>query len=235
SALFFRKGILLGSGVQPYMVDTAAAMNEYRAVSKTLLTIFVAAIAAGGFLYARRRIAPRIRARNAVEKVMLLGLISASTVAILPTAGIVFSVLFETLHFFQSVNPADFFFGTVWDPRFSAPGRIGGGDGQFGLLPLLWGTIFISLVALLVAVPIGLFSAIYMSEYASDRVRAAAKPLLEILAGIPTIVYGFFALVTFGPLLRDLGAFVNLEISASSVLTAGIVMGIMIIPFVSSL
>lgn len=235
SALFLRKGILLGSGVQPYMVDTAAAMNEYRAVSKTLLTIFVAAIAAAGFLYARRRIAPRIRARNAVEKVMVLGLISASTVAILTTAGILFSVLFETIHFFQSVSPADFFFGTVWDPRFSAPGRIGGAEGQFGLLPLLWGTIFISLVALLVAVPIGLFSAIYMSEYASSRVRAVAKPLLEILAGIPTIVYGFFALVTFGPLLRNLGAFANLEISASSVLTAGIVMGIMIIPFVSSL
>jgi phosphate transport system permease protein len=144
-------------------------------------------------------------------------------------------MLFETIHFFQLVPPSNFFFGTVWDPRFSAAGQTGGGDGQFGLAPLLWGTMFISLVALLVAVPVGLFSAIYMSEYASPGIRATAKPLLEVLAGIPTIVYGFFALVTFGPFLRDFGALGGLQISASSVLTAGFIMGVMLIPFVSSL
>lgn len=163
---------------------------------------------------------------------MRSGLFLASTVAVLTTVGIVLSVLFETIHFFQFVSPMDYFFGTVWDPRFATVGKA---EGQFGLLPLLWGTLFISAVALLVAVPVGLFAAIYMSEYAGSKVRAFAKPVLEILAGIPTIVYGFFALSVFGPLLRDVGGNIGLDISASSVLTAGIVMGVMIIPFVSSL
>jgi phosphate transport system permease protein len=144
-------------------------------------------------------------------------------------------MLFETLHFFSHVSPKDFFFGTVWDPRFSAAGRAGGAEGQFGLLPLLWGTAYISFVALAVAVPVGLFSAVYMSEYATKTVRTVVKPLLEILAGIPTIVYGFFALVTFGPFIRDLGASIGIGISATSVLTAGFIMGVMLIPFVSSL
>lgn len=233
--LFMQKGMILGTSVEPYMIEAAASLNEYRAASKFGMTVVVLLAAMLGFLYGRRRMQPRVRARNAVERIMLLGLMAASTVAILTTVGIVFSVVFETMHFFQSVAPRDFFLGTVWDPRFSAPGRMGGNEGQFGLLPLLWGTLYISFVALLVAVPIGLFSAIYMSEYASSRVRSVVKPVLEILAGIPTIVYGFFALVTFGPLLRDLGAMASLQISASSVLTAGIVMGVMIIPFVSSL
>jgi len=143
-------------------------------------------------------------------------------------------MLFEALHFFHAVSPMKFFFGTVWDPRFSAAGS-GNTAGQFGLLPLLWGTLYISIVALCVAVPVGLFSAIYMSEYASRRVRTVAKPLLEILAGIPTIVYGLFALITFGPFLRDMGAHIGFNISATSVLTAGLIMGVMLIPFVSSL
>jgi phosphate transport system permease protein len=235
STLFLQRGVIVGSNIEPYMIEAASSLNEYAAMSQLALTVVVLVMAALGFLYGRYQVQPRIRARNMVESITLLGLMAASTVAILTTVGIAFSVLFETLHFFQSVPPAEFFFGTVWDPRFSAPGRSGGDAGQFGLLPLLWGTLYISFVALLVAVPIGLFAAIYMAEYASSRVRAVVKPLLEILAGIPTIVYGFFALVTFGPLLHQLGVFVNFEISASSVLTAGIVMGIMIIPFVSSL
>jgi len=235
SALFLQKGVIVGSNIEPFMIEAASRLNEYEAMSQLALTVVVLVMAALGFLYGRYQVHPRVRARNMVERITLLGLMAASTVAILTTVGIVFSVFFETLHFFQSVSPSEFFFGTVWDPRFSAPGRSGGDAGQFGLLPLLWGTLYISFVALLVAVPIGLFAAIYMAEYASSRVRAVVKPLLEILAGIPTIVYGFFALVTFGPLLHQLGILVNYEISASSVLTAGIVMGIMIIPFVSSL
>jgi phosphate transport system permease protein len=235
SALFLQKGVIVGSNIEPFMIEAASRLNEYEAMSQLALTVVVLVMAALGFLYGRYQVRPRVRARNMVERITLLGLMAASTVAILTTVGIVFSVFFETLHFFQSISPAEFFFGTVWDPRFSAPGRSGGDAGQFGLLPLLWGTLYISFVALLVAVPIGLFAAIYMAEYASSRVRAVVKPLLEILAGIPTIVYGFFALVTFGPLLHQLGILVNYEISASSVLTAGIVMGIMIIPFVSSL
>jgi phosphate transport system permease protein len=227
-----RHGIVLGSAPQRYLLAAADDLATNRKISGITVTVLCLLLAAAGFLWAYRRIGPNLRARNIVEGVMKTGLAGASTVAVLTTIGIVLSVLFETLHFFQHVSPIDFFFGTVWDPRFSSTGST---QGQFGLLPLLWGTLFISIVALLVAVPVGLFSAIYMSQYAGPKVRAFAKPVLEILAGIPTIVYGFFALVTFGPLLRDAGAAVGLNISASSVLTAGIVMGVMIIPFVSSL
>jgi phosphate transport system permease protein len=141
---------------------------------------------------------------------------------------------FESLRFFAAVSPLDFFVGTVWDPRFTAAGR-DDTAGQFGLVPLLWGTLFISTIAMAVAVPVGLMSAIYLAEYAHPRLRAFAKPMLEILAGIPTVVYGFFALVTVGPWLRDFGDALGLTISATSALCAGAVMGIMIIPFVSSL
>ena len=158
----------------------------------------------------------------------------ASSIAILTTAGIVLSVLSESIAFFKSVPILSFLFGTVWDPRFSAAGAEASA-GQFGLLPLLWGTFFITIVALLVAIPVGLTAAIYMSEYASSRMRGFTKPALEVLAGIPTIVYGFFALTTFGPFLQSAGAKAGLDISPNSVLSAGFVMGVMIIPFVSSL
>jgi phosphate transport system permease protein len=204
------------------------------AASRLLATIVCFAAALAGLAVALRRIGPTLRARNIVEHMMRIGLVAASTVAILTTIGIIFSMLFETLHFFSLVPASDFFFGLVWDPRFSAPGRAGS-EGQFGIVPLLWGTLYISFVALMVAVPIGLFAAVYMAEYAGLRVRATSKPLLEVLSGIPTIVYGFFALVSFGPFLRDVGAQFGLSISASSVLTAGIIMGVMLIPFVSSL
>ncbi len=230
-----KSGVVLAADPQPFMLDSAQHLINLNRVNRLAMTGIAGLMAVLGFGYALMRIARNLRARNIVESVTLAGLIAASTVAILTTAGIVFSVLFESLQFFQSVNVADFLFGTVWDPRFSAPGRSGGGDGQFGLVPLLWGTLFISAIALIVAVPLGLYSAIYMSEYAAPRVRAVAKPLIEILAGIPTIVYGFFALITVGPFLRDMGAHIGLDIAATSALSAGLVMGIMIIPFVSSL
>lgn len=227
------KGVVMGSAPEPYMLAAGYDQVSYQTTSRWLVTALAALLAIGGFVYAVSRMGPNLRARNAVETVVLGGLISASTVAVLTTVGIIFSMLFETIHFFSYVSPVDFFFGTVWDPRFSAPGRTG--EGQFGLVPLFWGTLYISTVAMFVAVPVGLLAAIYMSEYASPRVRTLAKPMLEILAGIPTIVYGLFALITFGPMLRDAGAGLGLNVSASSVMTAGIVMGVMIIPFVSSL
>lgn len=233
--LLASKGVPLASAPEPYVIEAALHGNTLERSSRLILTLSVLALAAIGFIASLLQIKAQFRSRNAVERVALAGLMAASMVAILTTVGIVLSMLFETLHFFNSVSPSSFFFGTVWDPRFSAAGSSGDGGGQFGLLPLLWGTMYISFVALLVAVPVGLFSAIYMSEYASGRVRMAAKPILEILAGIPTIVYGFFALVTFGPFLRDLGFHIGADISASSVLTAGLVMGVMLIPFVSSL
>ncbi len=230
-----KAGVILAADPKPYMIDAAIRYAQLRNVSHWLIAGMAALFVLAGFIYAFLRIRLKFRARNVVEKVIMAGLIAASMIAILTTAGIVFSVLFETIQFFQSVSPFDYLFGTVWDPRFSSPGRSGGGEGQFGLLPLLWGTLYISIIALLVAVPLGLFSAIYMSEYAHPKLRALFKPALEVLAGIPTIVYGFFALSTVGPFLHDMGAFLGLSVAERSVLSAGLVMGIMIIPFVSSL
>ncbi len=200
--LFASKGVALAGNVEPYIVAAAQTRNSVDGTLGTILEAVVAAAAALGFFIAYQRVKPRMRARGAVETVVLGLLIAAASIAILTTIGIVASMLFEALHFFSQVSPANFFFGTVWDPRFAAAGA-GDQAGQFGLIPLAYGTLYISLIAMLVAVPIGLFAAIYMAEYASPAVRSVAKPLLEILAGIPTIVYGFFALVTVGPLLRD--------------------------------
>ncbi|OWV96140.1 ABC transporter permease [Rhizobium sp. R72] len=235
------KGVPLAGQPQPYMIVAAQKLNAESGSSRLVMTAIVLVLAVAGAFYALREVAPRFRARNRVERVMLWGLLLASSIAILTTIGIVLSMLTEAAHFFAAVPAADFFFGTVWDPRFAGAGS--SSFGQFGLIPLLLGTLYIGFVAMLVAVPVGLFAAIYMAEYAAPRVRSIAKPLLEVLAGIPTIVYGFFALVTVGPFLRDLssqvsgllsGNYTNF-IQAQSVLTAGIVMGIMLIPYVSSL
>lgn len=228
------KGVPLASAPAPYMIKAAITSNALLDLGAKARMFAGIGLAALGLIFGLIQVRPALRSRNAVEKLALVALALASLVAIMTTVGIVFSMLFETIHFFQLVPAQKFFFGTVWDPRFSAAGQTGT-EGQFGLLPLLWGTFYISLVALAVAVPVGLFSAIYMAEYASPRIRGLAKPLLEVLAGIPTIVYGFFALITFGPFLRDLGAMAGLSISATSVLTAGLIMGVMLIPFVSSL
>lgn len=193
-------------------------------------------IAFGGMIYSLLNVKARCRARTRVEAAIKSSLILASTLAVLTTVGIVLSMLFESTQFFHEVSWVEFYFGTVWDPRFAAAGSTS--SGQFGLVPLLAGTLYIALVAMVFAVPIGLMAAIYMSEYASHSARAIIKPLLEVLAGIPTIVYGFFALITVGPFLRDLSAAMvggHGFIMAQSVFTAGLVMGIMLIPFVSSL
>lgn len=187
------------------------------------------ALALAGLAFSLSRITRDFRARNVVEQVVRGILITCSLIAIATTVGIVLSLVFESARFFQMYPWQDFFFGTEWTPSF-------GGGSRLGMLPLLWGTLYISLIALLVAVPIGLFAAIYMSEYATPRVRSVVKPAIEVLAGIPTIVYGLFALVTVGPLLRDwIAQPLGLGSSGSSVMTAGLVMGMMLIPFVSSL
>ena len=179
------------------------------------------------------KVNPRFRARYYVESVVLGILIAAAGIAIITTLGIVVSMLFETFRFFELHEWKDFFFGYTWAPNFH-------GDSEMSILPLLFGTFYISIFALFIAVPVGLFSAIYLAEYASSYTRSIAKPMLEVLAGIPTIVYGLFALITFGPFLRDFfgdgGTFgVNWMSDARSVATAGTVMGMMLIPFVSSL
>jgi phosphate transport system permease protein len=195
-------------------------------------TLSLACVGAG---LARRRIRPELRARTHVERVVttLLGL--SSLVAVLTTLGIVTSVLFEALRFFKTVPFFDFLFGTTWSPQMAMRTDQVGASGSFGAVPLFTGTFLISGIALLVGAPLGLLSAIYLAEYASPRQRSIAKPMLEILAGIPTVVYGFFAALIVAPLLRNAGGQLGLAVSSESALAAGIVMGIMLIPFVSSL
>jgi phosphate transport system permease protein len=156
-------------------------------------------------------------------------------VAVLTTVGIVFSVIFETVRFFGKVPITDFLFSTSWSPQTAIRADQVGSEGAFGVIPLFTGTLLISAIALLVAVPTGLLSAIYLSEYASRKTRSVVKPLMEMLAGVPTVVYGFFAALTVAPFIRDLAEAIGLEASSQSALAAGLVMGIMIIPFVSSL
>ncbi|WP_187430731.1 hypothetical protein ROLI_020700 [Roseobacter fucihabitans] len=228
-------GVALGSDVE---AEVLLAAQSYRAQSVSgtfwmaIVTIALAVFGGAATIFVARA---DFRARNMVERGALAVLILAASLAILTTIGIVFSMLFESINFFRLHPWTDFFFGTSWAPNFR-------GDSDLSILPLLWGTLYISIIALLVAVPIGLFAAIYLSEYAGLKVRAAAKPLLEILAGIPTIVYGLFALLTVGPaLVRVFGrgeeGLLGVEwmSGATAVLTAGLVMGIMLIPFVSSL
>jgi phosphate transport system permease protein len=170
-----------------------------------------------------------------VESAVLAILVVFSSIAVLTTLGIVLSVAFESILFFQQVSPGEFFFGTAWSPQIALREDQVGASGAFGAVPLFTGTLLVSLLAMLIAVPIGLLAAIYLSEYAPRKVRSLAKPALEVLAGIPTVVYGFFAALTVAPYIRDLGASTGLDVSSESALAAGLVMGIMIIPFVSSL
>jgi phosphate transport system permease protein len=222
-------GVALGSDVSPEVLGAAQAYRASSATGNTLMTGAVLLLSVLGFAYGYARTNREFRARNAVETAILSILMLASTIAILTTVGIVLSMLWDTFNFFQLYPWQDFFFGMEWRPSFE-------GGSELGLIPLLWGTLYVSVIALLVAVPIGLFAAIYLAEYASHRLRSVAKPLIEVLAGIPTIVYGLFALITVGPLLRDYFAEpLGVGTSSSSVMTAGIVMGIMLIPFVSSL
>ncbi len=222
-------GIALGSDVSPAVFEAAKSYRDIGKTGSLLRNILVLLVAVGFGAWTWSRITPQMRARNTSEVFIRTLLLGSSLVAILTTLGIVLSLLFETIHFFRMYPASEFFFSTVWNPQFR-------GGSTLGILPLLWGTFYVSLVALALAVPIGLMIAIYLAEYSGSTLRSFAKPAIEILAGIPTIVYGLFALITVGPLLRDWIAepfgFGN---SSSSVITAGLVMGIMLIPFVSSL
>jgi phosphate transport system permease protein len=219
----------------PEMAAAAQRYTELKASSRNLVTTAVVVLGILVLLWAYRRVRPDFRARNRVEKVIELLLIAASCVAILTTIGIFLSVFVEALRFFRQVSVLDFLFGFSWSPQTAIRADQVGASGAFGAVPLFAGTLLISGLAMLVAVPVGLMSAIYLSEYATRRFRAYAKPLLEILAGIPTVVYGYFAAITVAPLLRGLGESVGLDVASESALGAGLVMGIMIIPFVSSL
>jgi phosphate transport system permease protein len=192
-------------------------------------------VGTAGLLIARAKITPVLGARNSVERVVEFALLASSTIAVFITIGIVLSVVYESLRFFHAVPPQDFLLGLKWSPQTALRADQVGSSGAFGALPLFLGTVMISGVAMAVAVPVGLFSAIYLAEYSTRRFRAAVKPVLEVLAGIPTVVYGFFAALTVGPALRQAGAAVGLTVASESAMSAGLVMGIMIIPFISSL
>ncbi|MBY6152875.1 phosphate ABC transporter permease subunit PstC [Vannielia litorea] len=223
-------GQVITQNVTVPVLRAAQEMRQANRTSKTWMAVAVIALAVAGAALAVLRAQKDFRARNVVERGVRWMLVGAASIAILTTVGIVLSLLFNTIEFFR-IYPASEFFGSLtWSPSF-------GGGSELGIWPLLWGTLYISIIALLVAVPIGLFAAIYLSEYASPRLRSVAKPLLEILAGIPTIVYGLFALLTVGPLLISVFGDNGLGWmqSGTAVMTAGLVMGIMLIPFVSSL
>lgn len=222
-------GVALGADVT---ADKLSAAQEYRRLAQVGgfgRMVLVIAVAFAGLAFALFKTKPDFRARNRVETVLLGLLIAASSIAILTTVGIIWSMLSESLNFFALYPASEFFFGLTWSPNFK-----GGSD--LGFLPLLWGTLYISTVAMIIAVPFGLFTAVYLAEYASPVFRAWVKPIIEIIAGIPTVVFGLFALVTVGPFLRDyLAQPLGLGNSGSSVMTAGLVIGILNIPFISSL
>ncbi|THD82356.1 phosphate ABC transporter permease subunit PstC [Aliigemmobacter aestuarii] len=222
-------GVALGSDVKPETLQAAQAYRTGFATAIFWRGIITIAAALAGLGYALSVTRADFRARNRVEAVTLGILITASSIAILTTVGIIWSMLSESVNFFRQYPAADFFFGLTWSPNFR-------GGSELGFIPLLWGTLYISFVAMVVAVPLGLFTAIYLAEYASARTRSIIKPLIEVIAGIPTVVFGLFALVTVGPFLRDYFAEpFGLGNSGSSVMTAGIVIGILNIPFISSL
>jgi len=215
-------------------------MTNLATVPESMVLAAALAVAGGGLWMAARTLRPGLKARNIVEGVVRWLLIGASLVSILTTLGIIGSILFEAIRFFQLVSVWEFLTGTTWSPDTAFLGGAGrGAEGQaeaeFGSVPLFAGTFMITAIAMLVALPVGLLSAIYMSEYAPPKVREAAKPTLEVLAGIPTVVYGFFAAITVSPLVVDLAESVGLDASYSNALAPGLVMGVMIIPFVSSL
>ncbi len=215
--------------------EAAERYKGYQRNSRWMLAGLVLGVGALGSVFAWRRIRPELRARNRVERVIECLLIGASSIAILTTIGIVLSVLFEAIRFFQKVPLTEFLFGLNWSPQTAIRADQVGSSGSFGAVPLFTGTLLITAIAMFVAVPIGLMTAIYLAEYAPARVRSVAKPLLEILAGKPTVVYGFFAALTVAPWVRRAGESIGFEVASESALAAGLVMGIMIIPLVSSL
>jgi len=223
------------SADDPIREAAAQHYSDIKDHSQRLKFLVVILTCLAGALWGLRKVNSSTRARRLVERVIMAGLIACSCIAIFTTVGIVLSVLFESLRFFNKVPFTDFVFGLHWSPQTSIRTDQVGSSGSFGAVPIFAGTLLISAIAMLVAVPFGLMSAIYLAEYASSTVRAWAKPLLEILAGIPTVVYGFFAALTVAPLIRNAGESIGLSVASESALAAGLVMGIMIIPFVSSL
>ena len=234
------KGLASGELADAFNPASKAAVPAYMAAQQryqlaTLAGVVMIGLAGAGWAYTRLR--PDFRARTRVERIVMIILIIASLIATLTTFGIVLSLLFESARFFRLVPPQDFLFGLQWSPQTAIRSDQAGSSGAFGALPVFWGTIFIgAIISMIVAIPLGLMSAIWLTQYAPPRLRSILKPVLEILAGVPTVVYGFFAALTVAPVLRDFAAWAGIPgASSESALAAGVVMGVMIIPFVSSM
>ena len=234
------KGLASGELADAFNPASKAAVPAYRAAQQQyqigLLAVSVMlGLAGAGWAYTRLR--PDFRARTRVERTVMIVLIIASLIATLTTFGIVLSLVFESARFFKLVPITDFLFGLQWSPQTAIRSDQAGSSGAFGAIPVFWGTIFIgAIISMIIAIPLGLMSAIWLTQYAPARVRSILKPVLEILAGVPTVVYGFFAALTVAPALRDFAAAVGIPgASSESALAAGVVMGVMIIPFVSSM
>ena len=228
-------GNIVGREPNPATEAAARHLNELRTIGNGALLALVCALGIGAGAFALRNMTPQLRARNHVETATRVFLMGCSMIAIVTTVGIVLSLIFESIRFFGEVPVTEFLFGTEWSPQTALRKDQVGASGAFGAIPLFAGTLLITGIAMLIAVPIGLFSAIYLADYASRRMRGIVKPILEILAGIPTVVYGFFAALTVAPHLRGMGSRLGLDVASESALAAGLVMGIMIIPFISSL
>ena len=218
----------------PALLEAAERYNSLRGMASLAMVVITMAVAIAAMVFASTRLSAEFRARNRVDGILRWALIVCSIIAVLTTLGIILSLVIESLAFFNRVPFFEFLFGMEWSPQIAMRADQVASSGAFGAVPVFWGTIFISAIAMFVALPVGLFSAIYLVEYANKRVRSFVKPLLEILAGIPTIVYGFFAILTVAPFIRDLGMSMGLSVASNSALAAGGVMGIMLIPFISS-
>lgn len=219
---------------EPWKLAAAERMVGLRAMYHNVLIVAVAAIAAIVLIVRLRGLVANFRARQAAEKMVYRVMVFCSVIAILTTVGIVAALLFETIKFFNKVPITEFLFGLNWEPQIPIREGQVAAEGAFGWLPVFVGTLVVTVVALVVAVPTGLFAAVYLNEFAPRRLRAVAKPMLEILAGVPTVVYGFFAILVIAPALRSFGASLGLDVAPNSALAAGAVMGIMLIPFITS-
>jgi len=229
------QGVGSGSSDTALVKSLADRYTVLASRANLLLWVLTVALCTGGMAWAWKHIRMDFPAQHHVERATVYALIGCSLLAILTTIGIVLSVLFESLRFFHEVPITDFLFGLEWSPQTAIRSDQVGASGSFGAIPLFAGTLLISAIAMFVAFPIGLMSSIYLAEYADQRARAVLKPALEILAGIPTVVYGFFAALFVAPMLRGLGESIGLSVASESALAAGLVMGVMIVPFVSSI
>ncbi len=240
SILAEARGIASGSAEAGFNPESASIAPVIRSAQERFALlggglVLVVAVAAAAFALRRSKV--DFRARTGVERWMMGLLFGASLIAILTTLGIFLSLMFESLRFFRLYPVGDFLFGTEWSPQTAIRADQAGSSGAFGSIPLMWGTFFIgAIIAMIVAIPLGLMSAIYLTQYARPGVRAVLKPALEVLAGVPTVVYGYFAALTVAPIVRDFGISIGIESASSeSALAAGLVMGVMIIPFISSM